>query len=233
MITKPKALVFDLFGTLVPGFSRSKDEKARYRMATELDISESMFNKAWSDSWDRRLLGDFKSIDENIEYVFRANGKHSDNKLISKAVEVRKAFTRDALNPKADAVEILQFLKRYRVKTGLISDCSMDVPHIWNETELAAFIDCAVFSCIVGASKPNPIVYESVCRRLAVAPGDCVYVADGQNDELNGARRIGMTAILIAVPTEDTYEIYRRAVEEWRGPVIENLFDLQSLIDWS
>jgi hypothetical protein len=48
MIRGPKAVIFDLFGTLVPGFSRMKDETARSQMAEELGMSATTFNDAWA-----------------------------------------------------------------------------------------------------------------------------------------------------------------------------------------
>ena len=72
-------------------------------------------------------------------------------------------------------------------------------------------------------------MYQSACRHLSVEPEDCVYVADGQSDELNGAKRVGMEAVLISIPTEDTYEVHRSAVVEWDGPVSQNLDSLNLL----
>lgn len=40
--------------------------------------------------------------------------------------------------------------------------------------------------------KPDPAIYLLACRRLGVAPEDCVFVGDGGDRELEGAAAVGM-----------------------------------------
>jgi putative hydrolase of the HAD superfamily len=54
-----------------------------------------------------------------------------------------------------------------------------------------------VFSNAVGLSKPDPRIYLHCCALLGVEPHDAVFVGDGANDELAGAERVGMRAVMI------------------------------------
>jgi putative hydrolase of the HAD superfamily len=46
--------------------------------------------------------------------------------------------------------------------------------------------------------KPDPEIYLRTAAALEVEASDCVFVGDGANDELAGAERVGMTAVLFA-----------------------------------
>ena len=126
------------------------------------------------------------------------------------------------------AVETLSYLKQNGCKTGLVSNCSMETTAIWPETLLAPFIDVAVFSCVEGAMKPDPRLFQTALERLAVPPGNCIYVADGMSRELETASGLGMRAVLIEGHHETEYE---RDREDWRGEKIASLKEIMSLLD--
>ena len=110
---------------------------------------------------------------------------------------MRMEFTRRSLAPREDAAETVATLRARGYKVGLISDCSVEVPALWQETRLAPLVDAPVFSCVVGLRKPDPGIYAIVCERLGVPAGACLYVGDGSSHELTGARTAGMDPVLI------------------------------------
>jgi putative hydrolase of the HAD superfamily len=77
--------------------------------------------------------------------------------------------------------------------------------------------------------KPDPRIYDLVCRQLGVEPDRCLYVGDGSSRELTGAREVGMTPILISVPT-DQYFVEREDASEWTGPVVESLSEVLDFV---
>jgi putative hydrolase of the HAD superfamily len=110
----------------------------------------------------------------------------------------------------------------------LITVCSEDVPDVWSETVFADVFDATVFSCSVGLRKPDPRIYRIACEELDVEPEDAVFVGDGANDELAGAERVGMRAVLIHRVGEDPLW---DEVREWRGPRITAIPQVLSLLD--
>ena len=112
---------------------------------------------------------------------------------------------------------------------ALISDCSPDVPVLWPTTPFAQAIDHPLFSCVEGLTKPDPAIYLRACERLGVELRVCVYVGDGGNHELSGAKRVGMRAILIKLPKE-TSAWHRSESDTWRGEAIQTLSELPSLV---
>jgi len=110
---------------------------------------------------------------------------------------IRSDFVRHCLVPRPGAVVTLERLRADGWKLGLITVCTEDVELLWPESDFAGLFDAEVFSNSVGLSKPDPRIYLHCCDELGVEPGDAVFVGDGANDELEGARRVGMRAILI------------------------------------
>ena len=109
-------------------------------------------------------------------------------RLIEEAARLRVDFTRRTLrSPLPGAIEALEETRSLGLKTGLVSDCSAEVPAVWPQMRLASLIDMPVFSCSARVRKPDPHIYLMACQRLNVSPEDCLYVGDGAGQELTGA----------------------------------------------
>ena len=63
--------------------------------------------------------------------------------------------------------------------------------------ELAVWADSVVISSEVGRKKPHPQFYEATCRRLGLAPEQVLCVGDDEENDWNGPRRAGLSALLV------------------------------------
>ena len=224
---KYDAVIFDLFGTLVYNFPRPENDGALRRMASVLSAPPNDFVRLWSEAFTERMRGVFKSSQACIGHICHQLEVPVQYDQIELAASIRFTMTKqEVTTPRTDAVEVLSSLKSKGYKTGLISNCSAETTTIWEETPLAPFIDVTVFSCSEGLMKPDPHIYQIATERLAVEPGDCLYIADGMDQELTSALQLGMHPVLIRVPGEDSYDPYR---EDWDGPVISSLKDVLTL----
>jgi putative hydrolase of the HAD superfamily len=71
---------------------------------------------------------------------------------------------------------------------------------------LVDHFDVIVESAVVGLRKPDPRIYELVCRELGVAPSQTVFLDDiGQN--LKAARALGMITIKVDDPDDALREL--------------------------
>lgn len=109
----------------------------------------------------------------------------------------------------------LRALKERGFVIGLISDCSSEVPAMWNESPFAALIDAPLFSATEGIKKPDTAIFLRVCERLQVKPSACLYVGDGGSDELVGATAAGMHAVQVRYGDTDALK--------WAGAVVNSL----------
>lgn len=213
-----RAVIFDLWQTLVP-WDVTAATRFYDRMAVAAGIDEERFREAWVG---RRKDREIRPIADHLRDLFGELGAEPD---LDEILAMRREWTKRSLEPRPDALETLTELRRRGHKLALISVCSQDVPHVWEETPLAGTLDELVFSCDVGVSKPDPRIYEIACERLGVTPAECLFVGDGANDELPGAERVGMTAVQLRAPGEPLTP----EGEAWTGPWVPRLGDLLSL----
>ena len=142
--------------------------------------------------------------------------------VLAEIVELRRPVTLQGLVPVPGAAGTIEELRRRGLRIGLITVCSEDVPQLWPETAFHGLFDAEVFSCSVGLRKPDPRIYRLALDELGVEPGEAVFVGDGANDELAGAERVGMTAVMLERPGEEQ--------PEWAGRRIRALPELLDLL---
>ena len=229
---KYKAVIFDLFGTLVKNFTVQQHEGTLGQMAEILSVPRDEFIHLWYSTFDMRCLGELKTPEENVEYVCRELGIAVDKDLVEKAVRIRYALTRDTMIPLPGAIDMLSFLKKQGMKIGLVSDCSSEVPKIWPDTPFDQLFDITIFSCSEGVKKPDPQIYTLAVEKLDVNPEACLYVGDGSSNELTGASAVGMYPVLIIDPEEDVSGTHRVDFEgmDWKGPVISSLKEVLNIV---
>lgn len=225
---KYKAVIFDLFGTLVDNFPRDKSHDNLRRIASELSVPPDDFIDLWYAAFDERMRGVFKYYQACIRHICQRLGTQVQDDKVELAASIRFEINRrEVMASREGAVETLSSLKSNGYKTGLISNCSVETTMIWKEILLAPLIDVTVFSCLAGTVKPDPSIYQEAVEKLAVSPKECLYIADGIGQELTSAKELGMHAVQIRVPHDRDYDPYR---EEWDGPVISSLKEVLTLL---
>ena len=188
-----RAVVFDLWETLVD-WNREAAANMLNAVADRSGLHPDEFHRRWDTPENPRYVGPIRD-------ALRGVGVADD--AIEAVCALRLDYTRRALVPRPGAVETLRTLRARGLGVGLITVCSEDVEVVFPETELAGLFDVEVFSNAVGLAKPDPRIYLHCCELLGVEPHEAVFVGDGANDELAGARRVGMDAILIHRAGED------------------------------
>lgn len=226
---KYQAVIFDLFGTLIPMMSSSDDEKVLTQMASVLSVPSDGLVRLWHGTDAQRIKGNFRNYQDCIGHICGQLGVSVEYGQIEAAAQIRVHMNRrKVMTLRADAIEVLSRLKLEGYKIGLISNCAFETTTLWKELPLAPLIDAAIFSCLVGMIKPDPRIYGLITEQLDVEPQDCLYVADGIGQELSAASQIGMYTVQILVPGEEEYDPYR---EDWDGPVISSLTEILTLIE--
>ncbi|MEE8353260.1 MAG: HAD-IA family hydrolase [Dehalococcoidales bacterium] len=226
---KYQAVIFDLFGTLAHNFSAQGYGDALVQMAAALSLPPEDFRRAWFASSRERNTGEWQSCEADVEHICCQFDMTPDEKQVELAVKARLDYIRHVMTPQSGAGETLAALKEQGHKTGLISDCTHEIPVVWPETIFAPLIDQAVFSCVVGMRKPDPQIYRLATQKLDVRPEDCLFVGDGGSQELAGAREVGMHPVLIRVDA-DSDESHLANREQWDGAAISSLPEVLDLV---
>ncbi len=222
---KYEAVIFDLFGTLAGNFSSEGYHDGLTKMAVALSLPSDDFRQAWFATSKERNAAAPQNCETDVECICRELKVLPSKRQIQLAVKARLDYIRQVMTPQPQAVETLSRLKEDGYKTGLLSNCSHEIPFVWPETQLAPLIDVAVFSCSVKMRKPDPGIYRLTAERLGVRPEECLYVGDGGSQELSAALRVGMHPVLIR-PDADSEERHLKNREDWDGPELSSLTDV-------
>ncbi len=222
--------MFDLFGTLVPEFSRSDFFDAVRKMARIVGADAGQFEAAWTGTALERQTGGFATVEENVRSICSSLGVEPSEDAVDRALDVRLDLYRKWFHPRVGALETLAELRARGYPIGLISMCAPDAPAMWRASRLAPFVDVEVFSSEVGLRKPDAAIYRYATDGLGVDPHACLYCGDGAYGELSGAAAVGMTPYLIADPSVDHEESLTPEREEWDGPAVSDLRELLPLL---
>ena len=141
--------------------------------------------------------GSLPDGDEQFRPVVDALGHSVSNEQLVRASDLRRDLMREALTPRPGAVECLRELRARGLAIALASDCSSETPSLLDETPLGEYLPVRACSALLGARKPDPVVYRHALEGLGVAPADTLYVGDGNSEELPGASRLGMTTVWV------------------------------------
>jgi putative hydrolase of the HAD superfamily len=207
-------VIFDLWETLIDW-----DSDAAAAMTEKID---ALVGPGFRDRWyaaPNRYTAPVRSVLADI-------GVPED--ALEDVCAIRLEYVRGRLVPRAGTVETLQRLRERGYLLGLITVCSEDVETLWPDSAFAGLFDAEVFSSRIGISKPDPRIYLHCCELLAVEPNQAVFVGDGANDELGGARRVGMDAILIHRPGE---EPLWPGLAGWDGPRVTSIPDVLEVLE--
>jgi putative hydrolase of the HAD superfamily len=219
---KYRAVVFDLWNTLVLWPGNDGGHGFYDRMADHVGVPHDRFNEAWLEAYDDRAIG---PLEPSVRTVCKRLELDEGN--VDRLISFRIDFTRNALVPREGALEVLAELRHRGFRLGLISVCSEEVPRLWNSTPLAPAIDAPVFSCSEGVRKPHRRIYEIAAERLGARVDECLFV-DDQPEFVRGAVAVGMDAVLIASPAGAPEP---PGIEHWEGPAISSLEEVLELTE--
>ena len=207
-------MIFDLWETLIDW-----NHEANERMHTQVRKRVGFdFHERWRSAAHRYTT----PVREVLTDVGVADDAMDD------VMSYRAEFVRTCLVPREGAVETLEELRARGLKVGLITVCTEDVELLWPESEFAGLFDAEIFSNAIGLSKPDPRIYLACCEQLGVEPSEAVFVGDGANDELEGARRVGLTPILIHKPGQDPVW---SEVRSWDGVRVTSIPEVLEVLD--
>jgi putative hydrolase of the HAD superfamily len=94
-----------------------------------------------------------------------------------------------------DALPALAELRERGIKIGLISNGSRDLDEFVAHHGLDA--DCVVGSRDFGRTKPHPEIFLHALSLLDVPPEEAAMIGDSYEDDIEGARALGMKAFLL------------------------------------
>jgi putative hydrolase of the HAD superfamily len=216
-----RAILFDLFNTLIASGDRRRAITVR-EMGATLGVEPDAFGRAYVRTWHERMMGTLGDLAETCRTIARRVGGDPTDDQVARAVELRLAFTRQTLVVADTTLAALAAARAAGFQLAIVSNCTVDSGTVLDETPLVAAVDAVVLSYRVGVAKPDTRIYEIACAAVDTPPTSCLYVGDGADDELHGAKSLGMRV----------YQTTQFAVtdRDWDGPRIGNIAELPGII---
>ncbi|MFI6030857.1 HAD family hydrolase [Amycolatopsis magusensis] len=219
-----RAVVFDLFGTLVNAPSRQDRSDAATELAAAFGTDAEQVRQALARSWRDRHLGTLASVPAIAGHLAdRCGAAHPD--LASAATLIRRRARR-RLACDRSVLTMLTTLHARRTAVAILSDAAAETAEAWPHTALAPLP--VFFSCHEHAVKPDPVLYTRVLDHLGVPAPQVLYCGDGGGDELAGAARAGLVAV--AVPSRGAPDVLAHNISAWHGPTLPHVEHIAELL---
>ncbi|MBM3984699.1 MAG: HAD-IA family hydrolase [Planctomycetes bacterium] len=198
-----KAVLFDAGGTLF-GERRTRDELyqealaglghpldlpaiARLRAELHDELPEVFEGHArYSDGWFR----------EYVRRLLERVGCPADPEPV-RAGLARHYLRADSFVIHGDVPPCLDALLERGLRLGVVSNWSAHLPVLLEDLGLVRSFEVVLASAALGRSKPDPAIFREALRRLDLRPDEVLHVGDHPQNDLAGARRAGLHALLL------------------------------------
>lgn len=198
-----------LFGSTEPGFCR------RVAALTNQSVDELR------PLFDRHFLTQDVALDAALE-AFCAE-------ISTPYVDLREKLTlhdSDVFFVYDDAMAALEALSADGIRIGTASNATPWERLNLQTTKLGPFINVTVDSYEIGASKPDPIVFETVEHQLGVAAEELLMVGDSAID-VQGATDAGWSAAYLRRGTNDYHKVSEATVDA----VVDDLREIPAVVE--
>ena len=198
---KLRAVLFDVDFTLVkpgPDLGPEGYQALGRRFGLELDPARHAEARAAAvEAVERHPELDH---DEEVwvlftERIIRGMGGDSD-RAYECAVEMTRAWENAAnFELYEDTLPVLAALREHELKIGLVSNTGRDLESF--VAHHALDVDAAIGSGTHGKTKPHPAIFRAALEELGVRAEEAAMVGDSPDDDVEGARALGMRAFLV------------------------------------
>ena len=191
-----KVVIFDLFETLISEFDAGHPSITE--VAQTLGLPAEDFKREYVNHRPARCTGQLDYAVSLRYIVGKLGGKSPENTIKTLAERRHSAFARHLRHVEPEILDMLNEIAASGIRIGLISNTDGSEILDWENSPLSDFFEVTIFSNVVGMVKPNPDIYQHACENLGVAPSDCIFIGDGNSDELRGAAQVGMSPFCAA-----------------------------------
>ncbi|MEW7991149.1 MAG: HAD family hydrolase [Candidatus Thiodiazotropha sp.] len=222
-----KAIIFDLFGTLL-SVAKAAHGKGRYT-ADILGLDRKLWNQAcFSQHHDIVNETDHTETVRRIAHSLDSTVPSARIREAADARQIRFDMALTEIEP--GIFNVLEMLKMDGFSLGLVSNASTGEVRAWRESPLAPLFTTVHFSWQQGVKKPQPEIYQAALAGLGVDPQQALFIGDGSSQEHLGAEACGIDSLLVTyfLDTSDQQDIERRGMGS-KG-TITHISELTSLL---
>jgi len=235
--TRPvQAVIFDWGGTLTPWHAIDLAEQwhvyaARYAPdpVAAADVAARIL-AAETAAW-ARLRHDGGSA--HLAEVLADAGVDTDHPAHEAALAAYEEFWEPHTYADPDVLPLFTGLRDRGVRVGVLSNTiwSRDYhERVFARDGVLSLVDGAVYTSEIAHAKPHPQAFRAAMAAVGVDdPAACVYVGDRPFEDVHGAQRVGMRAVL--VPHSDIPVAQQVPVDVHPDGVAHRLLDVLDHLD--
>ena len=196
-----RAVLFDVDFTIAkPGPDLGPEGYRRLGRRFGLELDPARYGEARRRALETLERHPELDHDEEVwvvftEQIIRGLGGDSEHAYAC-AVEMTRAW-KHAHNFELyeDVLPTFANLREHELRLGLVSNTGRDLEAFVRHHGLE--VDAAVSSASHGKTKPHPTIFHAALRSLDVAAPEAAMVGDSVEDDVEGARSVGMRAVLL------------------------------------
>ena len=187
-------IIFDLYNTLVLENPKNPFYK---RVTEDLAIDHDRFWPEYRALGSATMRGELFSMADRIAAACDRSGQKVERAAVQKCVNRLMPIFYDNVEPYNDTEATLDGLAEKDVPLALLSNASSYTEKVLDKFALRKYFAGTILSYHVRTMKPDPDIYNKMIGLMAVSPSQCLFVGDGADDELLGAKNVGMTTVLV------------------------------------
>ena len=204
MERRPKALCFDLGNTLIEFGPRQIARQYGALKAVLLEIFGRCDEEGLKEVRDRQIVAPYRNgYRENdlhgisAELIRELYGVEPEDHHVEAMAEARyRSFVEVVELAEGVRALLRQLAERYRLALLSNYPCGRSIRDGLAKLGLTELFEVIVISGEVGYVKPHRRPYELLLEGLELEAEDCVYIGDNWLADVQGAKGIGMGAIL-------------------------------------
>jgi putative hydrolase of the HAD superfamily len=198
-----RAVIFDWGGTLTPWHQIDHGELWRQACAPHFPGNQVAGIAAAICAAEQGLWQVSRDSGQSatLDHVFAQAGVAATEDLLASYYALWDPHT--YTDP--EVAPLLRYLRERGIRIGVLSNTMWPrTAHerVFRRDEVLSLIDGAVYSSEIPWVKPHAEAFRAAMAAIGMTdPGECVYVGDRPYDDVHGAKRMGMRAVL--VPNSD------------------------------
>jgi putative hydrolase of the HAD superfamily len=170
--------------------------------ATSVQLAEAEFigKRRMDERGVTHTTGDIAEPDGYLGWVVKATGLTFDHESLHRAAQdFEDEHARDNLwsDMPEEVPGSLRRLRDAGYRLALVSNAEPNLRKRIAAAGIEPFLETLVISAEVGSEKPDRAIFDEALRRMSVAAERTVHVGDFYSIDVVGARRAGITPVLL------------------------------------
>jgi putative hydrolase of the HAD superfamily len=228
-----KAVLFDLDDTLydyVPAHELALEVVAK-RSKEIISTSKEEFLELYSSARKHFMeeLASLPAYHSRTLYFQRIIEKKLGKPSAEKTLELYNIYWEtflESIKPREGLIELLQYLKEKKIKVGIATNMTTyaQLKKIAS-LGISSYLDCIVTSNEVGSEKPKSPIFLVALHKIGCSASEALFVGDDPENDIKGARKVGMKTILIKT-SKNSIDAHKVGADF----VITNLLEIKNIL---